>query len=50
MPYKSVPWEIKLVKVFFWLLFDKDLNCAYPLEGANQDSINKHSKRTYHHG
>jgi hypothetical protein len=33
------------MKVFFWLLFEKDLNCACPFQGGNQDSINKFSKR-----
>jgi hypothetical protein len=33
-----------LTKVFFWLLFDKDLNCACPLQGANWDSINNLEK------
>jgi len=39
-----------LMKVFFWLLFDKDLSCACTLQGANWDSINKFSKGKYHHG
>lgn len=39
-----------LLKVFFGLLFDKDLKCAYPLQGTSQDSINKLSKGKYRHG
>jgi hypothetical protein len=39
-----------LLKIFFWLLFDKDLNCAYPFQRANQDSINKLNKGEYCHG
>jgi hypothetical protein len=39
-----------LMKVYFWLLFDKHLKCAYPLQGANQDSINKLNKGEYYHG
>jgi hypothetical protein len=37
-------------EVFFWLLFDKDFSCAWPLQGAGQDSINKFNKEEYHHG
>jgi hypothetical protein len=31
-------------------LFDKDFSCAYPLQGASQDSITKLNKEEYHHG
>jgi hypothetical protein len=39
-----------LVKVFFWLLFDKNFRCVCPLQGASWDSISKFSKGEYHHG
>jgi hypothetical protein len=44
MPCRSVLWEVMLMKVFFKLLFDKDLSCAYPFQGNNRDSINKFNK------
>jgi hypothetical protein len=46
-PCRSIPWEIMLMKVYFWLLFDKDLSCACLLQGASWDSINKLSKGKY---
>jgi len=45
-PYRSVPWEVMLVKVFFWLMFDKDFSCACPLQGASRDSINNSTKES----
>jgi hypothetical protein len=47
-PFKSVPWEVQLVKVFFWHLFDKDVNCACSLQGTNNASIKKMKIGEYH--
>ncbi len=49
-PCRNVPWEVMLVKVFFWLLFDKDFSCACPLQKASRDSINKLNEGEYCHG
>jgi hypothetical protein len=49
-PCRNVPWEVMLVKVFFWLLFDKDFSCACPLQEASRDSINKLNEGEYCHG
>jgi hypothetical protein len=45
---KNVPWEVWLIKVFFLHSFDKDVNCAYPFQGANIASIRKMKIGEYH--
>jgi hypothetical protein len=33
-PYGIVPWEVRLMKVFFWHTIKQDTNYAYPIEGV----------------
>jgi hypothetical protein len=40
-PFKSVPWEVQLVKVFFWHSPNNDVSYACPLQGGNNESIKK---------
>ncbi len=47
-PFKSVPWEVQLVKVFFWHSFNKDVSCAYTLQGTSNASIKKMKIGEYH--
>jgi hypothetical protein len=48
IPFWNVPWEVWLIKVFFLHLFDKDVSCAYPFQGANIASIRKMKIGEYH--
>ncbi len=47
-PFKSVPWEIQLIKDFFWHSLDKDVSCDCPLQGASNASIRKMKIGEYH--
>jgi hypothetical protein len=47
-PFRSVPWEVRLIKVFFWHSLDKDVSCACPLQGASNASIRNMRMGAYH--
>jgi hypothetical protein len=41
MPYCIVPWEVRLMKVFFWHTLEQDTSCACPIEGATWELMSK---------
>jgi hypothetical protein len=47
-PFRSVPWEVQLIKVFLKHFLDNDDKCAYPFQGANNGSIRKMKMGEYH--
>ncbi len=47
-PFKSVPWEVWLVNVFCWHLFNKDVSYVCSFQGTSNASIRKMKIGEYH--